>query len=90
MSLIIIESSFDPPLTEEQFLERVAAKVSPCLDERGARWITSYMATDGRRRICVFEARDAEAVRQAFRLSGLKPDRVWSAEQVLDDDDDDE
>ena len=85
MSLIIIESSFDPPLTEEQFLEQVADKVSPCLDERDARWITSYMATDGRRRICVFEARDAEALRQAYRLSGVKFERVWAAEQVLDD-----
>jgi hypothetical protein len=86
MSLIIIESSFDPPLTEEQFIEQVADKVTPCLDERQARWVTSYMATDGRRRVCVFEARDAEAVRQAYRLSGVKFDRVWAAQQITDDD----
>lgn len=85
MSLVIIESSFDPPLTEDEFVDKVASKVAPCLEERHARWITSYMATDGRRRICVFEARDAEAIREAFRLQGLKFDRVWSAEQVLDD-----
>jgi hypothetical protein len=85
MSLIILESSFDPPLSEDQFVAEVADKVMPCLDERHARWITSYMAVDGRRRICVFEAKDAEAIRQAYRLSGLKFDRVWSAEQVLDD-----
>jgi hypothetical protein len=85
MSLIILESSFDPPLTEEQFYEQIADKLNACLDARAARWITSYMASDGRRRICVFEAKDAEAIRQAYRLTGLKFDRVWSAEQIVDD-----
>jgi hypothetical protein len=83
--MIIIESSFDPPLTEDEFIEQIADKVNPCLDERQARWITSYMATDGRRRLCVFEAKDAEAIRQAYRLSGLKFDRVWAANQILAD-----
>jgi hypothetical protein len=59
MSLIIIESSFDPPLTEEQFLERVAANVSPCLDERGARW-TSFSAVG-------FEARSGVERRAGAR-----------------------
>ncbi len=85
MTLIIIESSFDPPLTEDEFLEKVADRVNPCLDEREARWVTSYMAVDGRRRVCVFEAKDAEAIRQAYRLSGVKFDRVWAANQVTDD-----
>jgi hypothetical protein len=38
-----------------------------------------------RRRVCVFDAKDAEAVREAFRFSGVKFDRIWAAEQVLDD-----
>jgi hypothetical protein len=85
MPLVIIESSFDPPLTEDEFVDKVAAKVTPCLDERHATWVTSYMATDGRRRVCVFEAKDAESVRQAFRLSGAKFEHIWAAEQVKDD-----
>ena len=85
MAMIIIESSFDPPLTEDEFVDKVAAQVTPCLDERQARWITSYMATDGRRRVCVFEAKDAESVRQAFRLSGTKFEHIWSANQITDD-----
>jgi hypothetical protein len=48
------------------------------------------MATDRRRRVCVFEARDAESVRQAYRLSGVKFDRVWAAEQILDDEEDED
>jgi uncharacterized protein DUF4242 len=85
MTMIIIETSFDPPVTDEEF-DALAEKVTPCLDERQATWITSYMATDRRRRICVFEAKDAESVRQAYRLSGVKFDRVWAADQIKDDD----
>ena len=84
MSLIIVESSFDPPISDEEF-DANAEKVAPCLDERHATWVTSYMATDKKRRICVFEAKDAESVRQAYRLAGVKFDRAWTAEQVLDD-----
>jgi hypothetical protein len=84
MPLIILESVFDPPITQEEF-DAQAEKVAPCLDERHATWITSYFAVDRKRRICVFEARDAEAVRQAYRMSGVKFERAWVAEQVTDD-----
>jgi hypothetical protein len=85
MPLIILESVFDPPITEEEF-DRMAEQVAHCLDEHQATWVTSYMALDRRRRVCVFEARDAEAVRQAYRNSGVKFERVWAAEQIKDDD----
>jgi hypothetical protein len=85
MPLIIVETTFDPPISDEEF-DRQAETVAPCLDERHATWVTSYMALDRRRRVCVFEARDAEAVRQAYRMSGVKFERVWAAEQIKDDD----
>jgi hypothetical protein len=85
MPLIILESEFDPPISDDEF-DALADKVAPCLEERHATWVTSYMATDHRRRICVFEARDAEAVRQAYRLSGVKFTRAWTAEQIRDED----
>ena len=87
MSLIIIETSWEQPISDQEF-DAEAERVIPCLDEREATWITSYMATDRRRRICVFEARDAESVRQAYRLSGVKFERVWAAEQIKDDEED--
>jgi hypothetical protein len=85
MPLIIVETAFDPPISEEEF-DAQAERTSDCLEERHARWVTSYMALDRRRRVCVFEARDAEAVREAYRMSGTKFERVWSAEQIRDDD----
>jgi hypothetical protein len=84
MPFIILESVFDPPITDDEF-DTLAEKVAPCLDERHARWVTSYMAVDRRRRICVFEARDADSVREAYRMSGVKFERAWLAEQITDD-----
>ncbi len=84
MPLVIVETAFDPPVTEEEF-DAIAARTAPCLDEREATWVTSYMSLDRRRRICVFEAKDAESVRQAYRMSSTKFERVWSAEQITDE-----
>jgi hypothetical protein len=84
MPFIIVEQSFDPPITEEEF-DALAEKTAPCLEERHATWVTSYFALDRRKRICIFDAKDAEAVRQAYRLAGVKFERAWTAEQILDD-----
>jgi hypothetical protein len=84
MPLVIVETAFDPPITEDEFAV-FAERVDPCLGERNATWVTSYFAVDRRRRICVFDAPDAEAVRQAYRISGVKFERIWSAEQIVDD-----
>jgi uncharacterized protein DUF4242 len=86
MPLIMLESVFDPPISESDF-DAQAMKVAPCLDERHARWVTSYMSLDRRRRICVFEALDAEAVREAYRMSGVKFERAWVAEQITGEED---
>jgi hypothetical protein len=87
MPLIILKSVFEKPISEEEF-DSLADRVTPCLEERHARWVTSYMALDRKRRICVFEAVDAEAVREAYRMSGVKFERAWTAEQIVDDEED--
>jgi hypothetical protein len=43
------------------------------------------MSLDRRRRICVFDAPDADSVRVSFRSAGVKFERVWAAEEILDD-----
>jgi hypothetical protein len=44
------------------------------------------MSLDRRRRVCVFEAADAESVRASYRSAGVKCERVWAAEEINDDD----
>jgi Protein of unknown function (DUF4242) len=79
MVRLIVEQSFDPPLTDEEH-HRAARRLDPCLEAHGARWLTSYLAHDRRRMICEFEAPDAEAVRTSYRSAELTFERVWSSE----------
>jgi hypothetical protein len=79
MAHLILEKEFDPPLSEDD-RDREAARLDPCLEAYGARWIRSYFSTDRRRIVCEFEADDAEAVRAAFRSAGVPFSRVWTAE----------
>ena len=55
----------------------MARRIDKCLALRGARWMRSYVSTDGRRSVCEFEAPDAESVREAFRTAGQPFDRAW-------------
>jgi hypothetical protein len=84
MPHMIVETVFDPPITDEQF-EAGASKLEPCLEGHGVRWLRSYMSLDRRRRVCVFEAPDADAVRSSYRSAGVSFERVWPAEEIVDD-----
>lgn len=79
MPIYMCERTFSPPLTVEAFGE--GGKVlAPCLEARSVKWLASHLATDGSRSVCMFEAEDAEAVRDANRTAGLPFDRVWAAQ----------
>ena len=79
MALLVVEHSFDPPLTEDA-IKSAFARLDPCLKAHGAVWIRSYVSADGRRMICEFEAADAEAVRASLRSAETPFDRVWPAQ----------
>lgn len=85
MPHIIVEYTFDPPMTEEQF-DGMAEKLDPCLVARNVTWKESFVAQDRRRRICVFEAADAESVREAYRSAGVGFERAWAADAIGEDD----
>jgi hypothetical protein len=79
MPRLIVEHSYDPPLTDEEH-RRAAQRLDPCLDAHGARWMCSYLSHDRRRMICEFEAPDAESVRQSMRSADVAFDHVWTSE----------
>jgi hypothetical protein len=82
---MIVEYEFDPPATEEQF-DAAAAKLDPCLEGRDVVWLRSFVALDRKRRLCIFDAPDAESVREAYRSAGVRFARVWPAEEITEDD----
>ena len=61
MAVIMVEERFDPPIDLSQG-SPVADKVSPCLPVYDVTWMSSYIASDGTRCVCVYEAENAEAV----------------------------
>ena len=84
MTHMIVETLFDPPATEEDF-DANAAKLFPCLEGTGVNWVKSFVSQDRRRRICIFEAPDADTVRTAYRSAGVVFERVWAADVIEDD-----
>jgi len=82
MAHLVVERSFTHPLTNED-LDRMAARLSPCLEQYGARWMRSYLSHDRQRMICAFEAADAEAVRMAHRIARVEFSEVWTAKLYI-------
>ncbi len=79
MVTLVVERTFDEPLTEES-LAAVQERMAPCLGDYGVTWVRSYFSVDRRRMICHYEAPDAEAVRASNRAAEALFDQVWQAE----------
>jgi hypothetical protein len=81
MPHIIVEYRFDPPITDEEF-DAMLQRLGPCLEPRSVRWIQSFLAQERTRRICIYEAPDAESVRDAYRTAKVGFERAWSADRI--------
>jgi hypothetical protein len=79
MPCIIVERSFEKPLTQEE-LSAVEARMAPCLDLYNVRWIRSFWSADRLRMICEYEAADVASVRNVQREAEAKFDRAWAAD----------
>jgi hypothetical protein len=78
MGIYCVERLFSPPLSEAQFMAGGEA-LAPCLQERDIKHLGSFLAADGSRSVCTYEASDAERVREAQRTAGVPFERVWEA-----------
>jgi hypothetical protein len=79
MPRVIVERSFETPLTQQE-LDAVEARMAPCLDLYNVRWIRSYWSDDRRRMICEYDAADVASVRNVQREAAAKFDRAWAAD----------
>ncbi|HSY25029.1 MAG TPA: nickel-binding protein [Polyangiaceae bacterium] len=79
MARVLVEQQFAQPLTDEQY-GTFARRLDPCIEVRHGMWRRSSISADKQRMICEFEAPDAEAVREAFRASGVDYERAWAAD----------
>jgi hypothetical protein len=80
MGLYLVEHEFDPPLPAGAI--NPDSKVSPCVKTHEITWVSSFLARDGSRCLCVYEAADAEAVRRAYRSAEVAFRAVWPASRL--------
>jgi hypothetical protein len=79
MRVFVVETTYDPPLTDGVRQEH-QDRLYPCMALRGVAWLRSFEAADRRRKVCIFSAPDAEALRESLRGAGLGFDRLWAAD----------
>jgi len=82
MECVVVEVSYDQPLSEAALPEQVQA-ASWCFQLHQVAHRRAHLALDGRKSACVFRAPDAESLRIAMRQLGVADSLVWSA-QVFD------
>lgn len=73
MPLFVIEREFAERI--EQSAEADAA-ITRINEEVGVRWLYSFLRADQKKTYCLYEAIDAEAIREAARRAGLPADVV--------------
>jgi hypothetical protein len=78
MELVVVERSFPEPV-EFFDVQAMEDRFSWCLEMRNVRFLHTYFSADRQRMMCVYEAPDAESVRDANRQAGLPFERVWTA-----------
>jgi hypothetical protein len=82
MAIYVCERRFDKPLRRAVF-ETASTRLLPCLEAREVTWIASYFADDGLRAVCLFDAPDAESIREAVNTAGNPPfQAIWPSESL--------
>ena len=78
MALVIVERSFGEPVQSGE-IQAMADRGAWCLEMYGVRFVRSFISIDRRRMICLYEAPDADSVREAQRKAGVPFERIWTA-----------
>ncbi|MDX2272787.1 MAG: DUF4242 domain-containing protein [Cyanobacteriota bacterium] len=77
VSLVIVETVTEQILTDE-LLASADRQITPCIQARNATWRYSLLSSDRHRMICIYDAPDAESIRDAYRRGGLASSRAWA------------
>ncbi len=81
MAVVIVERSFGEPIQSDE-IQAMKDRGGGCAEAYGVRFLRSFFSTDRRRMICLYEALDADSVREVQRKAGLPFERVWTASVV--------
>jgi len=74
---VLVERSFDDDVTLQEIQDIEDAGIW-CLEIRNVRFLRTFFSADRKRMLCLYEAPDAESVRQAQREAGVPFDEAWA------------
>ena len=78
MPTIILERNQTEPATDE-YLEGMRQAAEACFEVNDVVRKATYVSADGKRFVCVFEAKDLESVRRSIESAGMDYEQLWVA-----------
>jgi len=78
---VIGELSFDAPIAPRDLAE-LQSPDAWCLGSCRVRLVKVFLAHDRKRAVMLFQAPDAESVRQAFRRTQAHFDQIWPCAEL--------
>ena len=58
------------------------AKIQRINDDVGVKWVFSFLSADKRKTYCLYEAPNAEAIREAAKRANIPADRIIEVEEI--------
>jgi hypothetical protein len=78
---VVVTRRFEEPVALED-IQAIEDEVAHCLEMRHIRFLRTFFSLDRRRMLCLYEAPDAESVREAQREARMPVEAVWSFRHV--------
>jgi len=79
MPRFIIERHFADRL---EVTKKETAKIQRINDDVGVKWVFSFLSADKRKTYCLYEAPNAEAIREAAKRANIPADRIIEVEEI--------
>ena len=80
MGRIVLERAFGSPLTAAELIS-IAQACDDCAELYRVSWLESFLSLDGKKALCIFDAPDAEAVRQLAGDASVVSLSAWPGRQ---------
>src|SRR5262245_50559766 len=77
MEFVLVERRFEQTVTFQD-IQKQEQRGSWCLDTYHVRFLKTFLSRDQRRMLCLYEAPDAESVRQAEAQAGVPFECAWT------------
>jgi len=79
VNIVVVERSFEQPVSFDELADK-ERQVGWCLEQHRVKPVVSYLSADRRIMLCVYEAPDADSVRETQSRGELPFDHIWSCE----------